>query len=215
MSAGTPLIDRIDGAFAAAEKRMKELQSQHVEEFDAHRQRLERLPQILEHLQGIWRPRLEVLAAKFGDRVGVKPNLEPGQRSALFEFTSELARIELRFTVSPDHEVQNLVFTSDLKIIPILMKFDSHDEIELPLDGIDEAALGQWLDDRIVSFIQTYLAINENQHYLKGHLVEDPIAKIQFPKYAAGATLDLDGKKVYFIDDCTRREFERQRAAAK
>ena len=214
MSADTSLVNRIDEAFAAAEKRLKDLQSQHVEEFQARQQRLESLTQVLENLREIWRSRLETLAAKFGERVGVNPSVEPGRRSALFEFTSELARIELRFTVSPDHDVQNLVFSSDLKIIPILMKFDSHDEIQFPLNSIDKAALGQWLDDRIVSFIQTYLALNANQHYLKGHLVEDPVAKIQFPKYAAGATLDWDGKKVYFIDECTRREFERQKAVA-
>jgi hypothetical protein len=33
------------------------------------------------------------------------------------------------------------------------------------------------------------------------------VAKIQFPKYAAGATLERDGKMLYFIDEQTRDEF--------
>jgi YHS domain-containing protein len=45
---------------------------------------------------------------------------------------------------------------------------------------------------------------------LKDHLVEDPIAKVKFPKYAAGATLDVKGKTYYFIDEATRRDFEKK-----
>jgi YHS domain-containing protein len=213
MAVGTNLVDRIEAEFAKADKRVKELQSQQVGEFQGRQHRLEKIPQILEHLREIWRPRLEALAKKFGERVDVKPTIEPGKRGATFEFKSELARIKLRFAVSPDNEARNLVFTSDLEIIPILMKFDSHDEIEFPFDAVDEAALGKWFDDRIVSFVQTYLALNENQYYLKGHMVEDPVAKVQFPKYAAGATLDVDGKTLYFIDETTLREFQEKKAA--
>lgn len=213
MSADTALVNRIEAEFAAAERRLKDLQAQNVDKFQRRQQRLEKLQPILEHLRGIWRPRLDALAEKFGEYVDVKPNVEPSRRSATFEFKSELAMIKLRFAASPDDDVQNLVFTSDLEIIPILMRFDTHAEIEFPFDAVDEAALGKWFDDRIVSFVKTYLALNENQYYLKGHLVEDPIAKIQFPKYAAGATLDVDGETLYFLDDRTLREFEKKNGA--
>jgi YHS domain-containing protein len=176
---------------------------------------LEKFSQILEQHRDIWRPRLEALAKKFGERVDVQPHIEPGRRSATFEFKSELARIKLRFGVSPDAEVRNLVFTYDLEIIPILMKFDSHDEFEVPLEAVDEAALGKWMDDRIVSFVQTYLSLHENQYYLKDHMVEDPIAKVKFPKFAAGATLDVDGKTVYFLDEATLREFQQKQVTKK
>lgn len=140
--------------------------------------------------------------------MAVTPHVEPGRRSATFEFQSDLARIKLRFAVAPDQEVKLLSFTYDLEIIPILMKFDSHAAIEFPLDRIDEDALGRWFDDRLVSFVHTYLALHENQFYLKDHLVEDPIAKVRFPKYAAAATLEHQGKTYYFIDDTTRKAFQ-------
>jgi YHS domain-containing protein len=94
------------------------------------------------------------------------------------------------------------------------MKFDSHDEIEFPLDAVDTGALETWLDDRIVSFVKSYLALHENQYYLKDQMVEDPIAKVTFPKFAAGATLAVKGKTIYFIDDTTRREFEKLQATS-
>jgi YHS domain-containing protein len=212
MASSNSLIDRIDAEFSAADQRVKQLQSQKVEEFQGRKQRLENFGQILEGLREVWLPRLKALAQKFGERVDVHPHVEPGRRSASFAFQSDLARIDLRFAVAPDSDVRNLVFVYDLEIIPILMKFDSHDETEFPLDAVDKTALGKWFDDRIVSFVKTYLSLHDNQYYLKDHMVEDPVAKIQFPKYAAGATLEWKGKTYYFIDDATRDEFQQKQA---
>jgi YHS domain-containing protein len=210
MAAENNLLDRIDAEFAAAEKRIQQFRAERVQEYQGRQQRLEQFALILDDLRDIWRPRLEALAKKLGERVDVEPHVEPGRRSAKFEFQSELARVILTFAVAPDEDVRNIVFASDLEIIPILMKFDSHDEIAFPLDAIDKAALAQWFDDRIVNFVRTYLSLSENQYYLKDHMVQDPIAKVTFPKYAAGATLEVAGKTHYFIDETTRREFQQQ-----
>ena len=159
------LLDRIDAEFAAADKRVKQTKAEQVQQFEGRKQRLETFGQLLEKLTEVWRPRLEALAKKFGEQVHVQPIVEPGRRTASFAFKSELARIDLRFSVAPDPEVRKAVFSYDLEIIPILMKFDSHDEIEFPLDTVDTETLGKWFDDRIVSFVKSYLAIRENQYY--------------------------------------------------
>ena len=213
MSVSSELAERIDAEFNAAFDRIEQIKTKNVSEYQGRQQRLERLDGILEGLREIWRPRLEALAKKFGERVQVQPQVEPGRRSAKFKCKSELASIDLRFAVMPDAEVQNLVFTYDLDVLPILMKFDSHNSIEFPLDSIDKAALAKWFDDRIVDFVRTYLSLHENQYYLKGHMVEDPIARIQFPKYAAGATIEEHGKTTYFIDESTLRQFQQKQAA--
>jgi YHS domain-containing protein len=212
MAAVSDLMSRIDAEFDRALERGEIYRADKLNEFQSRQQRLETLDSTLDQLREIWRPRLEALAKKFGERVDVRPHIEPGRRSATFEFQSELARIKLRFGVVPDADVRNLIFNYDLEVIPILMKFESHDELVLPLDAIDQKALAKWLDDRIVSFVQTYLSLHENQYYLRDHLVEDPIAKVRFPKYAAGATLECKGKTIYFIDEATLDEFEEQQA---
>lgn len=85
---------------------------------------------------------------------------------------------------------------------------------EVPLDEIDEQQIADWFDDRIVNFVQTVAAMHQNQNYLKGHLVADPIAGVQMPRFAAKATLEADGKTYYFISDETKVEFEKQRKSA-
>ena len=215
MAAVDSLMERLDAEFTAANQRVKQSQAQYVEVYQGRQQRLEQFEKTLDRLREIWRPRLEALAKKFGERVDVEPSVGPSRRSAHFAFQSELARVDLRFAVMPDADVRNVVFTYDLQIVPILMKFDSHDEIQLPIDAIDETALGKWLDDRIVSFVKTYLSLHENQYYLKDHMVQDPIAKVKFPKYAAGAKLDVGGKTHYFIDESTREQFQKELAKHK
>jgi YHS domain-containing protein len=210
MSDVNELVRRIDAEFDAAEKNIKEFQAQQIQQYHDRQQRLEQFSETVEGLKDVWRPHLEALKQRFGDRVQVQPQLTPGRRQATFEFQSNLARISLKFTVSTDSEVRKVIFSYDLDIIPILMKFDSHEELEFPLGAVDQKALAQWIEDRIVDFVRTYLSLHQNQYYLKQHMVEDPVAKVRFPSYAAGATLERGGKTYYFISEETRREFEKQ-----
>ena len=206
------LSSRIDSEIDAAKQKVAKLQSQYVEQFQERRARLERFEKLLEGLRDVWRPRLEALAEKFGKRVQVRPVVKPERREASFEFESNLAQIRLRFAVRPDSDVRNVVFSYDLDILPILMKYESHSEFEQPLEAIDNGKLAAWIDDRIVGFVRTYLSLHENEYYLKDHMVEDPVAKVRFPKYAAGATLEHKGKTIYFLSEETRREFEQKQS---
>ncbi len=208
------LIGRIDAEFNASKEKIKKLQTQKVEEHKGREERLEKYGRVLEQLRDVWKPRLEALAERFGKHVEVTPTVTPSRREATFKFQSPLARIDLRFSVVTDDDVQNVIFNYDLEILPILMEFEKHADAKFPLDAVDQAALARWLDDRIVAFVRTYLSVHENSYYLKGHLVQDPIAGVSFPKYAAGATLERGGKTYYFIGEETCRQFEKQEKAA-
>ncbi len=210
------LKKKIDAEFAAMEGKIKKIQAGNVQEHQGRQDRLEKYSKVLDQLREVWRPRLEALAERFGDRAEVKPTVTPGGRGATFKFKSGLARVDLRFSVFTDQDVRNVIFNYDLEIIPILMQFESHSKVSFPLDAVDTEALGRWIDERIVTFVRTYLSLHENEYYLKGHMVQDPIAGVSFPKYAASATLERNGKTYYFIGEETRREFEsKQPAAAK
>jgi YHS domain-containing protein len=82
---------------------------------------------------------------------------------------------------------------------------------------MQDDAVVQWFDERIVAFVKAYLALvrqdAELKEHLKDQLVEDPVAKIRFPKYLAASTLERNGRTYYFVDEDTRREFEKQPAA--
>jgi YHS domain-containing protein len=202
------LLKRIDAEFAALENRIKQAQAEKVHEHQERQKRLAAFEKLLAELPAVWQPRLEALTRKFGDKVKVIPKVTSSSREGTFDFQSNLARIRLRLSASTDLDVRKLVLDYNLEILPILMKFESHQQAEWPLDAIDREAITRWIDDRLVDFVKTYLALHQNEYYLKGHMVEDPVAGIRFPKLAAAATLERDGKTYYFIGEETRREFE-------
>lgn len=204
------LSQRIDKEFQALDERVKKFQSEQIEEFHARQKRLEHFEQLCHQLPKVWKPRLETLALRFGSQVKVEPHITPTRREATFAFQSELARVRLKFSVSTDPEVRQFILGYDLEVIPLYIKFEPHQELAIPLDEVTSEATGQWLDDRIVDFVRTYLMLHECEYYFRDHLVEDPVAKVRFPRYAAGATLEHEGEPYYFLAEETRREFAAQ-----
>ena len=204
------LLNRIDAEFSAADKKIKDFQAQEVREYHGRLERLEQFQKVCDQLRDAWRPRLEALSKKLGDKAEVIPVITPTQREVSFKFNSKLAEIILRLTVTTDFDVRNLVLDYNLHILPILMKYEPHVRLEMPLDAIDPTVIGNWVDDRLVDFIKTYLALHQNEFYLKDHMVVDPICNTRFPKFAAAASINWQGKEFYFVSEETRGEFAKQ-----
>ncbi len=202
------LMQRIESEFAAGEQKIKSFQAEKLQAYEDRQKRLQMFEQVCKRLQDVWRPRLDALSQKFGQHVKVNPNICGELREATFDFESNLARIQMKFTASTDEDVRKLVLDYRLDILPILMKFEPHKQAEFPLESIDVEAVGRWMDDRIVDFVRTYLSLHQNEFYLKDHMVVDPVTGIRFPKFAAASTLEVKGKTYYFIAEKTRREFE-------
>jgi YHS domain-containing protein len=214
MSDVATLLTRIDAEFSALDARIKQAQTERLQEHRERQDRLASFEQQLEALTAVWKPRLEALIERFGDRVKVTPRLASSSREVGLDFQSNLARIRLRFSATTDHDVRKLILNYNLEIIPVLMQFDSHQQADWPIDAIDEQAIASWVDDRIVDFVKTYLSLHENEHYLKDDMVEDPVARVRFPRFAAATTSTWNGKTYYFIGDETRREFDAKHGIA-
>jgi len=211
MSDVNDLVTRIEGAFTSVKEKLKRQQQ---EQLQAHQERqglLKQYEKAQARVVEIARPRLEALAKRAGDRVKVTPSVSQTRRQAAFEFRSNKAHITMTFEASPDVAIKNVVVDFDLKVVPVLWKFEAHSEFVTPIDAMDEAGLTRWLDDRIVGFVELYVQMHEGEIYDKAEYVEDPVANVKFPKFAAGATLELDGKTFFFIDEKTRAEFARQK----
>jgi YHS domain-containing protein len=209
------LLQRIDSEFAAGDKKIKELQAEQTQAYEDRQRRLKTFEEVCNRLRDVCQPRLQALAQRFGEKVKVTPKITGSLREATFKFDSNLAHIDLRFRASTDQEVRRLVLDYELQILPILMKFVPHVQAEFPLEAVDPEAVTKWLDDRIIEFVRTFLSLHQNEYYLKGHMVVDPVAGVRFPRFAAASTLDWQGKTYYFIGEKTRREFEEKNKVGK
>lgn len=215
MSDLNALKGRIDAEFSGFQTEVQQFQTAATNEYEARERRFNTLfVPAADTVTKLARPRLELLAERFKNKINVLPAISAHLRQVQLKLDSPLARIDLTFRLSHDAEVKNLVLDQTLEVLPILMKFDDHSSLTMPLDKIDEEKLSKWFDDRIVTFVQTVGEIHRNQNYLKDHLVTDPIAGVQMPKYAANTTLEVDGKKYYFISEETKNEFAKKRGVA-
>src|SRR5689334_12059360 len=117
------LASRIDAEFSTVEEKVKKFQSEQAEAHKQRQQRLEQLGKVFDQLSAIWRPRLELLVKKFEGQVQAIPRIVPSTREVTYDFQSHLARVCLKFSAYTDRDIQKVILSYDLGIIPALMRF--------------------------------------------------------------------------------------------
>lgn len=172
MKSTQELATRIDAAFASKEAKRKQFREMEYRKYEAWRQRLAKLGMEFDTLRNIFKPRLDLLIEKFGVKITATPTLTQSTREIMLELYSEVARSRLRFHGATDQDIRKLILNYDQVIVPILMQFDLHSTLEMPLDAIDYNAAVRWADERIMSFVQIYTALHENPYNLPEQRME-------------------------------------------
>ena len=213
------LIRRIDQELETDVKREKAAWAEAARTARERGPRLQRYDAVAQHLIELLRPRLDAFLGRFQAVVKVQPSVREHTRSMNLTFTATVAKVNLTFEVCPDRDVTHIRLECTQEIVPVLVRYDRQAVLEIPLDAVQDDAVVQWFDERIVAFVKAYLALVRQDAVLKEHLkdqlVEDPVAKIHFPKYLAASSLEREGRTFYFVDEDTRREFEKGLAAKK
>jgi YHS domain-containing protein len=210
MPGDTGLSQRIKAEFDKSAERAKAAEKSRADESKQHEQRLAQFSKVCDELKAVWRPRFEEFAKQFGDKIKVTPTVSPSMREAEMNFLTELANITLKISVSPSPDLTKLVLDYDLLILPVFFEYQRHARLELPLDRVDRDAVGKWIDDQLVSCVKTYLSLQENDHYLRRAMVEDPISKKRFMPQEAAAKLEHRGNTVYFSSQDSLVEYKKK-----
>lgn len=167
MSDVTNLQQRLDAELGGAASRARQDRHEAAQADKERQARLKQFEAVLERLRPVWTPRLELLRDRFVKIVKVEPEVKPYTRGVTFAFTSRDYRVDLKVSVSPDQDVRHLVLDYDLLIIPMTMKYDRHARLEVPLDRVDEAAVARWMDDQLVAFVKTFVALQGDSFFLE------------------------------------------------
>jgi YHS domain-containing protein len=213
----TTLIRRIDQELAADVKDQKAAWAAIAAASRERGPRLQRYEAVARHIIELLKPRLDAFIERFKVVVKAEPSVRQHTRAMNLTFAASVAKVTLLFEVYPDAEVNKVHLECTQEIIPVVVRYDKQSVLEFPLDGVRDDAVVQWFDERIVAFVKAYLAVIRQdadlKEHLKDQLAEDPVAKIRFPKYLAASTLEREGRTYYFVDEDTRREFEKEPAA--
>jgi YHS domain-containing protein len=208
------LINRIDQEIAREVSRQKAAWAEELQTNRERELRLQRYETDAKHIIELVKPRLDAFIDRFKPVVKAEPVVRQTTRAVNLTFAATVANATLRFEVFPDRDVTQIRLECTQEIIPVLVRCDKQSVLEFPLGGVQDDAVVQWFDDRIVAFVKAYIALVRQdaalQEHLKDQFVEDPVAGIRFPRYVAASTLERDGRTYYFVDEQTRREFEKR-----
>ena len=210
------LINRIDQELTAEVGRQKAAWAEIARASQERGPRLQRYEAVAKHIVELLKPRLSAFIERFKDVVKAEPIVREHTRAINLTFAATVAKVTLLFEVFPDRDVTHVRLECTQEIIPVVVRYDKQSVLEFPLDGVEDDAVVKWFDDRIVAFVKAYIALVRQdaalREQLKDVFVEDPVARVRFPKYLASSTLERDGRTYYYVDEETRREFEKQLA---
>ena len=198
MSSVDQLVERLAAEVAAATDRIHSLQTEAARVFLSQEQRFLRFVAVAERVHAILQPRIEAFT-----KVNVFKDIEQdvslelrgpeargfhGRTTTLSVPSSDACpgKVELSFRLGHDGPIENAILDYRLEILPIFIKFDSHDQLVIPIDNPSEDAIATWIDDKLVGFTRTYFEMYFTQQYKKQSFEMDHVMNIRFPRAFAG-----------------------------
>ena len=154
----------------------------------------------------IIRPRFESLASFFPN--AKLDRADRGYRCACwFGYCERFpADTKVEIAVEHDERIENLVVRYELYIMPVFLKFDAHDKLTMPLGAVGDQAIADWVEAKLLTFLDTYLRLDRGQDDFDDEVVIDPVCAMRISRSSAGATMDYRGHPYYFCsEDCHRR----------
>jgi YHS domain-containing protein len=213
------LLGRIDNEIAAEVGRQRAVWAEVGRANRERGLRLQRYEAAAQHVVDLLKPRLAAFTDRFKTVVKGELADHDSTRAVRLAFACTVAKAALLFEMSPDRDVNHVRLQCTQEIIPVLVQSETPSVLEIPLDAVRDEAVVTWFDDRIVAFARAYIALVRQdealQEVLGDQFVEDPVIGVRFPKNLAASTVECDGRTYYFLNEDTRREFEKKPAAEK
>ncbi len=158
-------------------------------------------------MRDIIRPRMEILTSQFDNATLTDSDEQQNLRCVcVFGRTARYpAETRLDIGIGHDGEIENLLLSYNLQILPVFIRFDRHDEMACPLDEVDDNRFAAWVENKIEQFVDTYLSLEHSPQYQRENLVTDPVCGMTINKTVATSQAKHQGKAHYFCtEDCHR-----------
>lgn len=201
-------LEAVKAEFAQTVDKLKTAAAADAKDLEKRYQQYEKMR--TELAEKVIKPRLEQIAAEVpGVQHDLKRDIDGANLTLSFPRTKERAAlVELILSISHDDSFKQVIFGYELRIIPVFMEFEKFSKLSLPLEGLKTEQVGAWLDERLVSFMKTYLNMQFVEQYQKENLATDPVLNRRFPANLAVGTIEHKGAKYQFVSAESKKMFE-------
>ena len=221
MSSVEQLVQRLSAEVTAVTERVHVLQNEAAKGFLGQEQRFVRFIALADRIDAILQPRIEAFT-KLNVFKDIKQNVSLEQRGpesqcfhgrtiTLSVPSSDacVGKVELSFHLGHDGPIENAIIDYKLEILPIFIKFDSHDQLVIPIDNPCEDSIAEWVNDKLVGFTQTYFEMYFTEQYQRQSFELDPVMNIRFPRAFAAGEKEYKGRTYHFYTKESLDAFEK------
>jgi YHS domain-containing protein len=163
-------------------------------------------------LTSIVYPRMQELSRRFDNSRLKEFDNTKGFR-CVCEFTpTELfpAAVSLDIALSSSGLYEHLDAHYDLEISPVLMEYTRYEGRTFNFESAScEEEISQWVETKLLDFVETYLQLETHPEYQKENIVTDPVCQMRFPIAQAAARIEQKGRPVYFCSEVCRENFQK------
>ena len=214
------LANRFSSLIENAEDRVRLMRKQAVTEFSKHEERIVHFAATQKRLDRIICDRLRVLSSQsnfsdakltYDDGIGCTAGTRLSGSTTTMTLPISATRhkeMEFSFHVFHDTDVENAIVEYRLQILPAFVRFVAHDQLTIPIADETDTCVIDWIDEKLIGFLETYFDVFFHPEYQRPHLVTDPVFGIQFPKSMASGIRELDGKTFHFFTEESCRLFD-------
>jgi len=162
-----------------------------------------------ELMEAVLDPRMEKLASLFDNaQLLERSEAESLCRACRFSHSARYpATVKLTLSIAHDTEIENLLLGYDLEILPIFFQFERHDQAAFSLDDPNRQRIADWLDEKILAFVDTYLELGQTEQYQQNSLATDPVCGMRFRKSIAFAESAYAGHTYCFCSHGCHEKF--------
>jgi len=115
------------------------------------------------------------------------------------------ARAHISFRVSHNETIKSLTIQFEAHILPVFIRFDRSDVLDLSINEVDSEAVRQWVEQKVLGFLESYLEIETHTQYQRDNVALDPVCgmRVTRPK---GIAHEHEEQTYYF---CAQRCLDR------
>lgn len=158
-------------------------------------------------LQEIVQPRLETLGSFFPNACPAR-KMEPFHRTWWFGYSERFpASTKLDLYAAHDDRAETFQLEYEVLIVPVFIKYDRFDRFEASLDQFDDRRLTEWLEDRLIGFVHTYLSLGTSNRDESEFAATDPVCGMRVRKETEAGYYDHAGHRYFFCSESCRDEF--------
>ena len=155
--------------------------------------------QLAHHLnEDIAKPRLEMVASYLTNAY-IQDESPPNCSACWFEFCQRFPTVaQLEFAIEHDVNFEKLIVRIRTRMMPVFVRFNEQDNLPLPLDTVGDDEVSDWVDERLLEFLGTYLRIDAGGDDFAKDPATDPVCGMRILRSTAAASDSYLGHPYYF-----------------